>query len=83
MPIRQSPSSITYGLSSDVTPSESSSSHEVLPAVKMLIGDWHVDELGHIDAGGVGHQFTDGIPAVRCCSSQGPTTCSLSDAGEP
>ena len=23
-----------------------SSSHEVLPAVKMLIGDWHVDELG-------------------------------------
>ena len=23
-----------------------SSSQEVLPAIKMLIGDWHVDELG-------------------------------------
>jgi hypothetical protein len=23
-----------------------SSSHEVLPAIKMLVGDWQVDELG-------------------------------------
>jgi hypothetical protein len=23
-----------------------SSSQEVLPAIKMLIGDWHIDELG-------------------------------------
>ena len=25
-----------------------SSSQEVLPAIKMLIGDWHIDELGFL-----------------------------------
>ena len=38
--------SIICCASGDVITSDEASSQEVLPAIKMLVGDWYVDELG-------------------------------------